>query len=59
MQHFRAEISQFGSFVEADDFDAACVGADSGVGGEDAVNISPDFDTLRAKAGSHDGGRKI
>ena len=59
MQNFRAEVGEFGGFVEADDFDAARFGTDPGVGGEDAVDVGPDLDALGAQAGAEDGGGKI
>ena len=59
MQNFRAEVREFGGFVEADDFDAAGFGTDSGIGGEDAVDVGPDFDAVGAQACADDGGGKI
>ncbi len=59
MQNLRAEVGEFGGLVEADDFDAAGFRTDSGVGGEDAVDVGPDFDAVGAEAGAEDGGGKI
>src|SRR5262249_43435488 len=55
MQDLGAEVGEFGSFVEADHLDAAGVGAEPGVGGHHAVDIGPDFDAGRVKAGTKNG----
>src|ERR1700683_4975763 len=59
MQDFRAEVGEFGGFIEADDFDAPGFGTDSGIGGQDAVDIGPDLDAVGAQARADDGGGKI
>ena len=59
VQDFRAEVREFGSFVEADDFDAPRFGTDSRIGGEDAIDVGPDLDTVGAQAGADDGGGEI
>src|ERR1700726_1567291 len=59
MQDLRAEICEFCGFVEADHLDAASLGTDSGIGGENAVNVGPDFDAVGAQASADDGGGKV
>ena len=59
VQDFRAEVGELGGFVEADDFDAAGVGADAGVGGENAVHVGPDLDAVGVEARAEDGGGEI
>src|SRR5581483_10714214 len=59
MQDFRSEISKFGGFIEANDFDSASVWAQIRVGGHHAVDISPDFDSIGAQSRANDRCRKI
>ena len=59
VQDFRPEVGEFGGFVEADDFDAPGFRTDAGIGGENAVDVGPDFDAVGAQAGADDGGGKI
>src|ERR1035438_71658 len=59
VQDFRAEVGEFGGLVEADDFNPARLGTDSGIGGEDAVDVGPDLDAVGAQASADDRGGKI
>src|SRR5271157_2869719 len=59
MEDFRSKVCEFGRLVEADDLNAAGVGTDSGIGGENAVHVSPDLDAVRAEAGAKNSGGKI
>ena len=59
VQHFGAEVGELGGFVEADDLDAACIGTDSRVGGENAVDVGPDFDAVGTEASAEDGGGEV
>ena len=56
MQNLRAEIRQFGGFVEADALDGAGVGAESRVGGHHAFDVGPDFDASGVERGADNGG---
>src|ERR1017187_3407931 len=58
-QDFRAGVGEFGGLVEADDFNPARRGTDSGIGGEDAVDVGPDLDAVGAQASADDRGGKI
>src|SRR5208283_174883 len=59
MEHFGAEIGQFGGFGEGDGLDAMAAGEDGGIGRQHAVHVGPDLDLLGADAGSHDGRGEI
>ena len=59
VQHFCAEIGEFGGFFEADDLDAARFRTNPGIGGHHAIDIGPDFDALGVQAGAEDGGGKV
>src|ERR1019366_169851 len=54
VQDLRAEVGEFGGLVEADDFNPARLGTDSGIGGEDAVDVGPDLDAVGTQASADD-----
>ena len=56
MQHFGAEIGQFGGFVIGDLIDGARFGNKLGVSGFYAVDVGPDDRLLSAESGAQDGG---
>src|SRR5258708_18675048 len=59
VQNFCAEVRKFSGFVEADDFNAVRIGTDSGIGGEDAVDVGPYFDAFGAEPQPEDGGGTV
>ena len=59
MQHLRSEIRQLRRFIKADHLDAPCIFANSWIGGENSIHVSPDFNSLGAQSGAYDGSRKI
>src|SRR5579862_976611 len=59
VQYFRAEVSELGGFVEADEFDATRFGTEVGIGGHHAVDVSPDFDALGTQLSAYDCGGVI
>src|SRR5712692_2728017 len=44
VQHLGAKVSQLSGLVKTDLLDAACLGAETRVGGHHAVHVGPDFD---------------
>ncbi len=59
MQHLGAKVSQFRRLLEADDFDAAGIGAEVRIGGHHAIDIGPNFDAVGIEAGADDRTRII
>ena len=59
MQNFCPEVSKFGRFVEADDFYPTRFRTNAGIGGENAVDVGPDFDLVCSQASAEDSGGKI
>src|SRR5205823_3313793 len=59
MQDLCTEISEFSGLVEADHFDPPCVRTEIRISRHHAVNISPDFNFVRAQASADDRCGKI
>ena len=59
MQHFRAEIREFRGFRERTLLHAVAARQNGGVGGQHAVDVSPDLDLFRANARADDGRRVV
>src|SRR6478609_5757031 len=59
MQHLGAEIGEFCGFIEADDLDPVCLGADARVSGLHSIYIGPNLDAFGSESRAHDGGREI
>src|SRR5215470_14505546 len=57
MEDLRAKIGEVGRLLEAHRGDATRVWTKSGIGGQDAVHISPHLDTGCLQSGADDGSR--
>src|SRR5271165_1251646 len=59
MQYLCPKIGKFRSLFEADDLDAARIGADARVGRLHAVHVGPDLDAFSAQAGADQRGGEV
>ena len=59
MEHFGAEVGQFGGFGEGNRLDAMAAGQDGRIGGEHAVDVGPDLDFFGLDAGADDRGGEV
>ena len=59
MQHFGAEIREFGGLVERDRLHRMRIGDERGIAGEHAIHIGPDFDFIRLQGSADKGSGEI